>query len=69
MYIAKTKTNSIQVLDAQTGNLKLNLPINEKIDGNAQIQGDNLIVQVKDGNNVRTKVYDCKTGNLKLNIS
>ena len=68
MNVLKTKSNSVQVLDAKTGNLKLTLPISGELAGNAQLQGDTIVVQFKEGASIRTKLYDARTGNLKASI-
>jgi len=68
MIIAKTEKDHVRIHDARTGNLKLSLPVGGQTAGTAIVQGDSIIVPVKDGENVRTKIYDARTGNLKVNI-
>ena len=68
MNIVKTEKDRIKIYDAKTGNLKLSLPVGGETAGTAMIQGDSVIVPVRDGQNIRTKVYDARTGNLKINI-
>ena len=67
MFNIKTQNNTIKVLDSLTGNVKCNIPISGTMQGNAQLQGDRVIVQLSEGSNTRVKVYDAKTGNLKGN--
>lgn len=68
MNIAKTEKDRVKVYDAKTGNLKLNLPVGGQTAGTAIVQGDSIVVPIKDGENIRTKIYDARTGNLKVNI-
>ena len=68
MNFIKTEKDRVKIYDAQTGNLKLNLPIGGQTAGTAIVQGDSIVVPVKDGENIRTKIYDARTGNLKVNI-
>jgi hypothetical protein len=68
MNIVKTEKDRIKILDPKTGGIKLNLPVGGETAGTAIIQGDSVIVPVRDGQNIRTKVYDVRTGNLKVNI-
>jgi hypothetical protein len=68
MHIAKTEHDRVKLYDARTGNVTLNLPVGEPIVGPALVQGNDLIVQVRNGAGLRTKVYDTRTGNLKANL-
>jgi len=68
MNIVKTEKDRIKILDAITGGIKLNLPVGGETAGTAMLQGDSVIVPVRDGQNIRTKIYDVRTGNLKVNI-
>jgi hypothetical protein len=69
MNIAKTSGGNVKILNAETGNLKFSIPVKGVMAGNAQIQGTNVIIQLKEGPNTRTKIYDTKTGMLKANIA
>jgi|TARA_R110000868_G_scaffold195048_4_gene440739 hypothetical protein len=67
MDIIKTQGNTVKVLDARTGNLKCNIPIQGQLSGNAQMQNGTIVVQIKENAYTRTKIYDARTGNLKAN--
>lgn len=68
MLIAKTESDRVKLYDAKTGNLKLSLPLGGQTAGTALVQGDTIVVPVRDGDKVRTRIYDARTGNIKLNI-
>jgi len=68
MLIAKTESDRVKLYDAKTGNLKLSLPVGGQTAGTALVQGDTIVVPVRDGDKVRTRIYDARTGNIKLNI-
>jgi len=68
MNIAKTETDRVKIYELKTGKLKLNLPVGGQTAGAAMVQGDSVVVPLRDGDKIRMKIYDVKTGNLKLNI-
>ena len=69
MFNIKTQNNTVKILDSRTGNVKCSIPMQGELRGNAQLQGDSVFVQLKEGNNTRVKIYDAHTGNLKGNYA
>ena len=59
--------NSFSVYDARTGATQVRVPISgqEKMAGAPQIQGDDVIVQTIEGDQMHTRIYDKRFGALK----